>query len=111
MVRSLTEDCLYEGAAFHLQQSAEKYLKALVVYLGERQRTHSCVRLLAELQDQVEVPPQLLTDARKLDPHYIDSRYPNSVGGPPRVRYDERIVEELRGCLKRIKHFVSTRLR
>lgn len=29
MARSLTEDCLYEGAAFHLQQSAEKYLKAL----------------------------------------------------------------------------------
>ena len=111
MARSLSEDTFYEGASFHLQQAAEKYLKALAVSLGERARTHSCVRLLTELQEQVAVSPQLLTDARKLDPHYINSRYPNGAGGPPREQYDERIVEELSGCLERIKHFVSTTLR
>jgi len=111
MARSLSGDGLYEGAAFHLQQAAEKYLKALAIRLGDRERTHSCVRLLSHLEQLVEVPPGLLTDARKLDPHYISSRYPNGAAGPPQAQYDEQIVKELSRCAGRIKRFVKKTLK
>ena len=45
MALSLTRESLYEGAAFHLQQSAGKALKALLLRGGKESRTHSCVQI------------------------------------------------------------------
>jgi len=45
MARSLARESLFEGAAFHLQQAAEKALKALLLKRGKESRTHSCVQM------------------------------------------------------------------
>jgi HEPN domain-containing protein len=49
-------------------------------------------------------------DCKKLDGHYIMSRYPNGVGGPPKDYYSEDIIEELRACQERIAEFVRGHL-
>lgn len=45
MARSLARENLFEGAAFHLQQAAEKALKALLLKRGKESRTNSCVQM------------------------------------------------------------------
>jgi len=113
MARKLMEEGLYEGTAFHCQQAGEKYLKALLLVVGgEWQRTHSCTTLLMELQRcGLAVPEGLLTRGRKLDLHYIDSRYPNGVGGPPEKFYDLCIAQELMQACEAIKSFVDENLK
>ena len=59
------------------QQAAEKALKGLILSLGGEPWGHAIHRLLASLEDQVEVPPEILDAGRRLDRHYIPSRYPN----------------------------------
>ncbi len=108
MAESLFREGLYEGAAFHLQQSAEKALKALLIRLGLESRTHSCVHMEKILNAKGLNTSGILKDCKKLDGHYILSRYPNGVGGPPRDFYNAEIVEELRECLKRIEEFVRS---
>jgi len=110
MAESLNRDGLYEGAAFHLQQSAEKALKALMLHLGMESRTHSCVHMEKILSAKGIDTSDISRDCKKLDGHYIMSRYPNGVGGPPKDFYSAEIVEELRECLERISRFVRSRI-
>jgi len=110
MAESLNRDGLYEGAAFHLQQSAEKALKALMLHLGMESRTHSCVHMEKILSAKGIDTSDISRECRKLDGHYIMSRYPNGVGGPPKDFYSAEIVEELRECLERISRFVRSRI-
>jgi HEPN domain-containing protein len=101
----------YANAAFHLQQAAEKALKALLCEHGERTVTHSCVELMVMLERLGEkFPEKLDTDLRRLDRSYIDSRYPNGVGGPPSNFYDEVLFQELVECCRRAMEFVRSRL-
>jgi len=112
MAAQLHSGGFHEGTAFHCQQAAEKMLKALAArLLGDVLRTHSCIELLEALaRSGLEAPSELCTSARKLDLHYIDSRYPNSVGGAPDRFYDETIAAEaLEACLA-IHRFVEERL-
>lgn len=99
--RQLLQGSIFEGVAFHCQQAAEKLLKGLVLARGGgSQRTHSCVRLVRALEKLgLQIPPDVATACRKLDPHYVDARYPNGVGGAPEEFYDETIAgESLRYC-------------
>jgi HEPN domain-containing protein len=68
----------HEGAAFHCQQAAEKLLKALLV----------------RARFGLTAPGPLVTAVRRLDRHYVDSRYPNGVGGAPDRFYDATITAE-----------------
>lgn len=113
MARQLHSGGFHEGTAFHCQQAAEKMLKALAAeLLGDAQRTHSCVELFEALaRSGLEVPTELWTCARKLDLHYIDSRYPNSVGGAPDKFYDEAIAREALQAALAIQRFVEERSR
>ncbi len=110
MADSLYREGLYEGAAFHLQQSAEKALKALLLRLGLESRTHSCVHMEKMLSTRGIDTSEISRECKKLDGHYIMSRYPNGVGGPPKDFYGAEIVEELRECQKRIEEFVRSRI-
>ena len=98
------------GAAFHLQQSAEKALKALLLHNGRESRTHSCVQMEKMLGSAGIDTSGIAGDYKKLDGHYIMSRYPNGVGGPPKDYYSEDIIEELRACQERIAEFVRGHL-
>ncbi len=94
---SLRRDGNLSTSAFHLLQAAEKILKAVCVANKRPAFTHVCVDLLAKIQSMgVDVREELMYAARRLDPHYLNSRYPNHVSGPPSKFYDERII---RSCL------------
>lgn len=95
MAKRLLKAKFYEGTAFHAQQAAEKLLKALLAKHRLEFRTHSCAAMLKRLQKRLPFDKKLLTLARKLDVHYSDARYPNSVGGAPQEFYDEPIAQEL----------------
>ncbi len=103
MAASLAAEGLFEGSAFHLQQSAEK---ALLLKMGRESRTNSCVHLARMLGETGLDTDSISVACRKLDGHYIISRYPNGVGGPPADLYNEEIIGELQGCRDRIVGFV-----
>ncbi|MBC7248253.1 MAG: HEPN domain-containing protein [Actinobacteria bacterium] len=110
MAISLAREGLYEGAAFHLQQSAGKALKALLLRSGRETRTHSCVQMEKMLGSAGIDTSGIAGDCKKLDGHYIMSRYPIGVGGPPKDYYSEDIIEGLRACQERIAEFVRRHL-
>lgn len=62
--------------AFHCQQAAEKYLKALLVFRTDAPplRTHD----LQRLGSQVDLPAQLLRGAADLSHDYAPTRYPDA---------------------------------
>ncbi len=83
--RILLDADLPDEAAFHAQQAAEKALKALVVALGRRPpKTHSIERLLAMLEDQVDVAWAYQEDLPALTYYAVEVRYP----APP-VHHEE----------------------
>lgn len=71
---------LYDEAAFHCQQAAEKALKALLVaYRIKPPKTHSLERLLVLLRDRVDVAWAYEEDLPALTYYAVEARYP----GPP----------------------------
>jgi len=102
----------HEGAAFHCQQAAGRLLKALLVRKARTlPRTHSCVELLETIaRFGLTAPGPLVTAARRLDRHYVDSRYPNGVGGAPDRFYDATITAEAIRDAQDVAVFVRGRL-
>jgi HEPN domain-containing protein len=96
------------GAAFHSQQAAEKYLKALLVWHQiEFQKTHdieALLKLVGKVDDKL---PEILRDAAILTPYGVDYRYPGEY--PEVTRTDaerafqlaERVRAEVRSRLPR----------
>lgn len=107
MAEKLMREGLYEGCAFHAQQSAEKALKALLVEQGREARTHSCINILKLLKMEGFEIKDMELAAKRLDAHYIQSRYPNGAGGPPEDLYSVEIAEETLSCLNQILEFVN----
>ncbi|MBI3924362.1 MAG: HEPN domain-containing protein [Armatimonadetes bacterium] len=107
----LMASAIYNNAAFHLQQAAEKAMKALLREHGEREPTHSGLQLMSALERLGEAFPEgFAGDLRRLDRCFIDTRYPNGVGGPPEEFYDREMVEELFACCRRVMAYVTSRL-
>jgi HEPN domain-containing protein len=92
--RLCLEDPFRDVVAFHAQQAAEKYLKALLTrHQIEFPKTHELRRLL-ELLAGAE--PQLatsLTDIKWLEPFGVDVRYPGD--RPDTLPGDEKRAREL----------------
>jgi HEPN domain-containing protein len=66
-----------EGAAFHSQQAAEKYLKAFLVWHQiEFQKTHDIEALLRLAEKVNDKLPEILREAVILTPYGVDYRYP-----------------------------------
>ena len=102
---------LYEGVAFHCQQGAEKALKALLVDRRQRIQTHSCVLLCQALgRAGVLVPTDVVEAGQRIDPHYINARYPNGVGGPPHAFYNRQLAQECQQWADTIRQFVRSSL-
>jgi HEPN domain-containing protein len=76
----------HEWACFAAQQSAEKAVKALHLFLGQEAWGHVISRLLQDLP--VPVPQGLVEKAKVLDNFYIPTRYANGhPEGPPYEHY------------------------
>lgn len=98
-------------AAFHAQQAAEKALKAVLAGRGRTLRTHSATELLEVLRDDgADVPAKLDSPARRLDLHYVQSRYPNGLGGDPTEYYDAEIAEEGEALARRFLDYARDRV-
>jgi HEPN domain-containing protein len=74
--------CPYDTVAFHAQQCAEKYLKALLVARNiDVPKTHDLAVLVAKLvasgQDASDVTPALID---QLNPFAVVVRYPDDLG-------------------------------
>jgi HEPN domain-containing protein len=70
------EDYLFQ-TAFHAQQSAEKYIKAFLVWQQiEFPKTHDIAKLLALAAQVVPDLPEILAEAKTLTPFGVDYRYP-----------------------------------
>lgn len=107
MAEKLLSEALFEGCAFHAQQSAEKALKSLLVKFGREARTHSCINILRILKMEGLETADIELAARKLDSHYTQSRYPNGAGGPPEDLYSKEIAEEAIEWMSKILLFVE----
>jgi len=85
----------YEWACFAAQQAAEKAVKAALLALGGEGWGHSVTRLLADLAQRQTVATDLLDAARRLDKHYLPTRYPNSFpAGAPRDYYTAQEAQQ-----------------
>ena len=97
---------LAEGTAFHSQQSAEKYLKAFLVWHQiEFQKTHdinALLRLAGKVDDKLS---EILRDAVVLTPYGVDYRYPGDY--PEVTRTDAERAFQL---AERVRSEVRSRL-
>ncbi len=102
----------YANVAFLSQQAAEKSLKALLLFHQRHSRTHSCVDILEILKKErcLDISRPLLSKAKKLDRQYINSRYPNGLGGEPGKYYDQEFAEELIQCAREVMSFAQQQL-
>ena len=97
---------LYALAVFHLQQAAEKALKARCALTERPAFTHSLVMLLRKLRSEGDaVGEPLFAAARRLDVHYTQSRYPGGLGVAPEDLYDEDVCRECERCADEIIEF------
>ena len=74
----------HEWACFAAQQSAEKAIKALHLFMGQEAWGHMIAILLQDLP--VKVPEELVEKGRVLDNFYIPTRYAN--GHPDGAPYE-----------------------
>lgn len=97
----------YEIVAYHCQQCAEKYLKALFVQINRKPPfIHDLLQLCRAIEDQCPDLELIETDCERLTPFGTIMRYPGSVMEPgpehmPRVTsWMESIRSSVRSCLE-----------
>ncbi len=88
----LFEQKVYYASAFYCQQAAEKSLKA--VYIN-RLRKASISHNLISTAMELKAPETIVSACKKLNPHYIQSRYPDAANAIPKEAYEAGQVEEL----------------
>lgn len=108
-------DKSFAYAAFFSEQSAQKSLKAYLLYKGKRFiPIHSVGELMKEagIMDNSFLP--LIDSGKRLDRHYITSRYPDALPEPaiPAESYTkneaEEAVETARKIFQLCKSFISS---
>jgi len=76
---------LYYAVAFHAQQAAEKFLKAILVWHQvEFPKTHDISRLLDLIRTADAPLSDLLSAAAALTPYGVEVRYPTDLPEPTR---------------------------
>jgi HEPN domain-containing protein len=104
--RHALEDADYDWACFAAHQAAEKAVKAIFLHLGGEGWGHSITRLLKDLSQREAVPDDLGQAARRLDKHYIPTRYPNGFdAGAPRDYYTAEEARQAIADAQRIYDF------
>jgi HEPN domain-containing protein len=101
----------FEWAAFQAQQAAEKALKALLRFHHREVEGHSVSYLLREVGEPEAVASELVSMAKELDRHYIQTRYPNSFPeGYPAEFYTQETAARCVEFAERILEFVARRI-
>ena len=92
----MVERAFYAQACFMCHQVAEKALKALAYYRGDRYVLgHSLLELLREIVDTYSDMSQFEALMGVLNQYYVPTRYPDALpGGTPFETYSQRQAEE-----------------
>lgn len=99
----------YNAAVFHFVQAAEKAVKSILYYLKQHPWGHS-IRKLLDAYEKVgqPVPIEIKIAGNELDPHYINSRYPDSIPEQsPQDYYTKKLARELQKNAEKILEFVK----
>ncbi len=95
-----------EDLCFEAQQSAEKALKALLIYFGDEfPKVHSFVVLLERLQRYVNIPKDI-QDVLELSDYAIQTRYPGEYY-PVQKKEFERAIHIAQGTLNWVKKVIK----
>jgi len=98
----------YNWCCFKCHQAAEFALKALLYGLGMTPFGHSLTKITNDLKNQKINVVSILNACKKLDLHYIPSRYPNAYPtGSPFEYHDVIIAEEALANAKKTMDFVK----
>lgn len=98
---TLQQDFVIDATQFHAQQSAEKYLKALMVFHGlPVPRTHDIEALVGALGQFIELEVSV-EELRLLSTAAVTSRYP----GPEKSEHDDaertvKIAKKIRAAIR-----------
>lgn len=92
---------------YHCHQTAEKYLKALLVFLGiVFKKKHDLTYLLDLIAEKIQIDDNLHNCAEILADYAVEIRYPTSWTFP-----DKNEVEEAFQAAKSVKNFVLEQIR
>jgi len=86
------EQGVYYASAFYAQQAAEKSLKA--VYITQFKKM-SVKHNIVSLSEEFGAPPEIRKACRKLNPHYVQARYPDAANAIPAEACDDEMAQEL----------------
>ncbi len=93
--RNASEDGDFDWACFAAHQAAEKAVKALFLHLGGEAWGHGLLAIVKDLGQRIATPPEMPDRARRLDKHYIPTRYPNGFeAGAPHQYYTAGEAQE-----------------
>ena len=111
----------YEWACFQAQQSAEKALKSLLLFINIDSWGHGLIYLMKEWKRIAEEEKMQLDDeeyrdliekCQDLDRHYIQPRYPNGfASGYPSEFYNQKIEKECIEYANTIIRFVKEKIK
>jgi HEPN domain-containing protein len=102
------ENSFFNWCCFKCQQAAEFAVKGLLYGFGLTPFGHSITKLIKNLEVQKLNISEISTASKKLDLHYIPSRYPNAhPSGSPFEYHDENIAIEALNLAKSIIQFVK----
>ena len=93
----LLQSGVFSYAAFFSEQSAQKSLKAFLISKGKRYLTiHSVGELASQATALDATFSSLVDEAKRLDRHYLASRYPDALPAPaiPAESYVRAEAEE-----------------
>lgn len=104
---ALQESHFYEQICFLLQQSAEKYLKALII-ANELQfkKIHDLGVLLETIREKFQTTDELKEACDLLTSFYVEARYP----GFPSQTVTKEIAERAKKAAEEIAKFVKSHL-
>ena len=97
----------YYASVFWFQQSIEKAFKGLcLLKLKDIPKSHSIIYFAQKL----EVPKELLSGIRDLNPEYLITRYPDMAEGIPSEVYDIKIAKRHQETVEEVLKWVKKQI-
>lgn len=101
----------YEWTCFTSHQASKKVLKAVAMKLGFDIWGRSLTEILRIISQKIQVPEQIVENAKQLDLYYIPTRYPNGFSsGKPADYFTERQAREAIDAADNICKFCESHL-
>ena len=90
---------VYYASAFYSPQSAGKALKA--AHISESRKLGARHNIIA-LSSELGAPEDIKAACKRLNPHYVQSRYPDAANAIPAEAYAAEIAESLPEDAKKV---------